>query len=666
MPRRLNKEQKETLDAGGIKITLVNLTGTFNDSTAPRAPSITRPDYRMLGAIFQIPGEDGLHFVKCYGPKKTITDRADEIKAFLTSLKAGTQTVPGTQKVPGTVSESESSTPIHRFAPGFPVNTIAFSPDGKLIAAANDQQTVKLINVTTGKTFASLQIVAKEEAALLAYPAGAAAFQVSILAFSPDGNTLAVGTNLGQVKLFDVQSGKLLRSLDDAKARLAEKETPDKSTPIKRAMGSIESLAFSPDGKTLATSGNSFRDYADDAKLGRGSVRRSPGPGRLKLWDVGTGTVKEDLVAMVFPYGVTFSPDGHWLAQAGGWFVSDENWGNGAVLWNLEASKPAARFVKAIQDGGIYAVAFSPDSKLLAIGTNDEFHDKDGTRVGGRVSLFHIAKGVMEWSATARTPAKQVVFAHDGKCVVVLCDRHSIKFLDSEGGTLKREIRPAGFAQWAPFAIALNADLLAVGGVDANWNGLVEIWNCKTEKLPGTISSVPAAKPSFEARLLSGVTVELLGISENPSKDMPWWRPDGSPLRERPYDDLGNAWIPWRKDLTAREIAVRVGNLPPAPVGIATQWRLDPSLPESPRAGRYGRPTRAGVSVTGIDGVCFIIPRTKMTMSLRFGVAAGPWLSSSERDMDPLAEVKHEGVFSQPIEKPNGDVVIHLACKKIE
>jgi serine/threonine protein kinase/protein involved in polysaccharide export with SLBB domain/WD40 repeat protein len=400
----------------------------------------------------------------------------------------------GARNVPGTVSESESSTPIHRFAPGFPVNTIAFSPDGKLIAAANDQQTVKLIDVTTGKTYASLQIAANEEAALLAYPAGAAAVQVSILAFSPDGNTLAVGTNTGQVKLFDVQSGKLLRSLDDRKARLAEKETPDKSTPIKRAMGSIESLAFSPDGKTLATSGNSFRDYADDAKLGRGSVRRSPGPGRLKLWDVRTGTVKEDLVAMVFPFGVAFSPDGHWLAQAGGWFVSNENWGNGAVLWNLEGSKPAARFVKAIQHGGIYAVAFSPDSKLLAIGTNDELHGKDGEPwVGGRVSLFHIAKGVMEWSATVPTPAKRVAFARDGKCVVVLCDRQSIRFLESEGGTLKREIRPAGFAQWAPFAIALNADLLAAGGIDANRNGLVEIWDCKESPAKILRGSAPAA-----------------------------------------------------------------------------------------------------------------------------------------------------------------------------
>ena len=90
---KVDKEQKETLVAGGIKITLVDLTGTFNDTMAPMAPLITRPDYRMLGAIFQLPGEEALHFVKCYGPKKTITDRADEIKRFLTSLKVGAEKV---------------------------------------------------------------------------------------------------------------------------------------------------------------------------------------------------------------------------------------------------------------------------------------------------------------------------------------------------------------------------------------------------------------------------------------------------------------------------------------------------------------------------------------------------------------------------------------------
>jgi hypothetical protein len=85
--KKLDKESRETVDAGGVKFTLVDLTGTFDDSRGMMGPSVTRPDYRMLGAIFQIPNEGSLHFIKCYGPKKTITARADEIKEFLSSLK---------------------------------------------------------------------------------------------------------------------------------------------------------------------------------------------------------------------------------------------------------------------------------------------------------------------------------------------------------------------------------------------------------------------------------------------------------------------------------------------------------------------------------------------------------------------------------------------------
>jgi hypothetical protein len=86
---KLDKESQEAIDVGGVKITLVDLAGTFNDSMGPMVPAVTRPDYRMLGAIFQLPGEEGkgLHFIKCYGPAKTIAAHADEFKGFLRSLK---------------------------------------------------------------------------------------------------------------------------------------------------------------------------------------------------------------------------------------------------------------------------------------------------------------------------------------------------------------------------------------------------------------------------------------------------------------------------------------------------------------------------------------------------------------------------------------------------
>jgi len=81
---KLDKEDQKTIEIAGVKVTLLDLAGTYNDRM--REPGVPHPDYRLLGAIFQT--DDHLSFfIKCSGPAKTITARADEIKGFLNSLK---------------------------------------------------------------------------------------------------------------------------------------------------------------------------------------------------------------------------------------------------------------------------------------------------------------------------------------------------------------------------------------------------------------------------------------------------------------------------------------------------------------------------------------------------------------------------------------------------
>ena len=66
-------------------------------------------------------------------------------------------------------------------------------------------------------------------------------FEVTALAFSPDASVVAVGTSVGQVKLFNARTnlvaGVLVRSLDDEPAKLADKQTPEKLKSLRRAMG---------------------------------------------------------------------------------------------------------------------------------------------------------------------------------------------------------------------------------------------------------------------------------------------------------------------------------------------------------------------------------------------------------------------------------------------
>ena len=115
------------------------------------------------------------------------------------------------------------------------------------------------------------------------------------LAFSPDGKTLALGNSGGTIKLWDVPPGK-------------ERAT------LKGHTSPVWSVAFSPDGKTLASgSGATIQLATPD---GKSSGSRSGEP-TIKLWDVQTGKERATLKGHAGPVvSVAFSPDGKTLASA--------------------------------------------------------------------------------------------------------------------------------------------------------------------------------------------------------------------------------------------------------------------------------------------------------------------------------------------------------------
>ncbi|MCX7418498.1 MAG: hypothetical protein NT013_03035 [Planctomycetia bacterium] len=370
------------------------------------------------------------------------------------------------------------------------VKRIAYSADGKLIAIANDHSTlpfnddmkrgVQILEAETGKTVVLLQITTTDEYRVLAATQGARESKVEAIAFSPDGNVVAVGTSIGQVKLFNARTGELLQSLEDEKARLPEKGTPEtleKSTPITRAMGSVASLAFSPDGSLLAMCGNSF----DDTPLFSDGISRTgrsvTGPGRLKVWDVKTGKLKYDLVGHSHANAVTFSQDGNLLASAGSW-ENDREHGTGVIIWNPRDGMKV-RTITNDANGGTRSVAFSPNSKLLSI-CSQRF-DKENNSSIGVVSVAHVGSGVIEWQHTVAGLAKPVAFSPDGKNVIVLCSgQQSLRFLDTETGAVRHDIPSVvypQFAHWNDFSIATRGSILAIGGSNETRKRNVELWD---------------------------------------------------------------------------------------------------------------------------------------------------------------------------------------------
>ncbi len=127
----------------------------------------------------------------------------------------------------------------------------------------------------------------------------------------------------------------------------------------------------------------------------------------------------------------------------------------------------------------------------------------------------------------------------------------------------------------------------------------------------------------WEATLPSGINVELVGVSENPSDGKPWWRPDGTPLTHRPYTHLGASVTPGPGE-RGNEFVVRLTNLPKENVG--TRWGFDPPTSS---AGR-DPVVELGDSLPQLRAIAAITRTSQDVITVKLGVAAGTWSTVAE------------------------------------
>jgi WD40 repeat protein len=111
------------------------------------------------------------------------------------------------------------------------VFSIAFSPNGKLLASGSRDGTIRLWQVSDGTELKILEIHADK---------------VTTVAFSPDGHILASGSTDGTVRLWQIPDGKLDTTIELVPVR------DDPLNPEQKKNPSVSSVAFSPDGQILA------------------------------------------------------------------------------------------------------------------------------------------------------------------------------------------------------------------------------------------------------------------------------------------------------------------------------------------------------------------------------------------------------------------------------
>jgi len=237
--------------------------------------------------------------------------------------------------------QTETTTEIASIRATAIISSIAFSPDGKFLVAGLDAAGVH----PAAKNDAELYEVATRN---LVRRFEGHDWGISTVTFSPSGSLLATSSSDGTVRLWDVATGrsktlvdqKLNNTVNEYWRRLARRK-------VEGMPPSIESVAFSPDGKRLAIAGGMM-----DAR------GREYGIGAVTLWDVPTRKPQSTLPGYdCSVQQVRFSVDGKRLATAGR---------DGYVrLWDAATLRQMGRFQ------GSAPIAFSPDGKAVVSTTRD-------------------------------------------------------------------------------------------------------------------------------------------------------------------------------------------------------------------------------------------------------------------------------------------------------
>jgi len=337
---------------------LVELWDIDQNATKPRA-ALTDP---KRPSLFQpVPTHDGFVWAVAFSPDgKTLATGAGGVWSPTPGGGKKMGKVEGEVRLWDVATGKEKALPQRS---GMTVYSLAFSPDGKTLAWGGgiDPREVDTTYregfedipkeyLNNFKEFGEVTVLDLATRKERTFFRGDAG-RINSVAFSPDGKTLASGGRDGAIRLFDVAKGKeraCLREHGRGNAKTG------KGRPEDIGLGGVYAVAFSPDGKTLAA----VPDYSPFRIPTRGES--------VKLWDLATRRVRAHLEApAVWVWAVAFSADSRTVTTTGE--VLPRGQVRGEVrLWDAASGKPRCTPMRVDHDAHSVAIGVCGKKKILA------------------------------------------------------------------------------------------------------------------------------------------------------------------------------------------------------------------------------------------------------------------------------------------------------------
>jgi WD40 repeat protein/serine/threonine protein kinase len=316
------------------------------------------------------------------------------------------------------------------------------------------------------------------------------------LAFSPDEETFASTSWDGTIKLWELVSGKLLWMHGQS--------------------GNITSLAFAPDGRTLASSGNegiqlwelpnevcrqrliTQNDFvlhvawSPDGRL----LARGGSQGQICLWDTELGTCTQTLLGHTnWVFGLAFAPDGKLLASAG----ADQT----VRLWDVESGRSLQ--ILEGHTNVVMKVSWSPDGRTVASCGYD-----------ATVRLWDAMSGHLRYTLLGHTNyVTSLAFAPDGRTLLSGSDDRTLRVWDILSGQCIRVMRgyssPIFDMAWSPDGSQL---------VSASSDTTLSLWQ---------------VKDAIRLRILQEHAHVVYGVT---------WHPNGRLIASGSWDNTIRLWDP--------------------------------------------------------------------------------------------------------------------------